>query len=61
MAAIGPADRVTPIAARRVAGRPAAGLRIVPASAASTIAHAELWIDEARGLPLAVDVTAEGE
>ena len=61
VAAIGPADRVTPIAARRVAGRPAAGLRIVPASAASTIAHAELWIDQARGLPLAVDVTAEGE
>ena len=61
VAAVGPDDLVTPIASRRVAGRAAVGLRIVPAAPASTVAAAEVWIDEARGLPLAVDVTAEGD
>lgn len=60
VAALGPDDLVTTIAPRRVAARAAVGLRIVPASPVSTIASAELWIDPARGLPLAVDVTAKG-
>jgi hypothetical protein len=59
-AAVGPRDDVRAIDSRRIAGRAAAGVRIVPGSATSTVASADLWIDEARGVTLAVDVTARG-
>jgi hypothetical protein len=58
--AVGPDDVVSAIDARRVAGQAAAGVRIVPGSAASTVAYADLWVDEASGVTLAVDVTARG-
>lgn len=45
---------------RRVAGRSAAGLRLVPADDRSTIARVEVWADQSSGLPLRVDVYAEG-
>ncbi|MGY1652779.1 transcriptional regulator [Geodermatophilus sp. SYSU D01119] len=48
------------IGARRVAGRDALGLRLVPAAAASSVARVDVWADAATGLPLAVEVLAEG-
>ena len=46
--------------ARRVAGTSAPGLRLVPASDLSSIDHADLWLDPASGVPLRVEVYAEG-
>lgn len=45
---------------RRLAGRSAAGLRLVPSDERSTIARVEVWADQSSGLPLRVDVYAEG-
>lgn len=45
---------------RRVAGQAAAGLRIVPSDAASTIGHVDIWASPVTGLPLLVDITARG-
>jgi len=47
---------------RRVAGRSAAGLRLVPSDpAASTVASVDLWADPQTGLPLLVELRAEGQ
>ena len=46
--------------ARRVAGRDALGLRLVPAEPASSVARVDVWADAATGLPLAVEVVADG-
>jgi len=54
------ADRVEPIAGRQVAGIDAAGLRIVPATADTTVAYADVWADPATGLPVQAEVTARG-
>jgi hypothetical protein len=56
---IGP-DDVSRIAARRVAGTSAPGLRVVPPSDLSSIAHADLWLDPGSGVPLRVEVYADG-
>lgn len=53
-------DRFTTLAGRRVAGINAAGLRIVPATADTTVAHVDLWADPGSGLPLQVEITARG-
>ena len=47
--------------ARRVAGRDALGLRVAPASPQSSIDHADLWVDPATGIPLAVAVHARAD
>ena len=44
------------IGSRRVAGRVAAGLRVRPAQAASTVDRVEVWADPSSGLPLGVEV-----
>ncbi len=54
------ADEVTRLPARRVAGVSAPGLRLDPASEASTIDHVDLWVDEETGLALEVEVYAVG-
>lgn len=41
---------------RQVAGRQAQGLRVVSKDARSTLAHADVWVDEASGLPTQVDL-----
>jgi hypothetical protein len=46
--------------AARVAGRSAAGLRIVPADPVSTISHVDVWADPATGLPLKVRAVGKG-
>ena len=45
---------------RRVAGRDALGLRVTPAAAASSVHHVDVWVDAASGLPLQVQLYAEG-
>ncbi len=54
-------DELSRIGARRVAGRDALGLRLVPAAAAASVARVDVWADAATGLPLAVEVVADGE
>ena len=47
---------------RRVAGRSAAGLRLVPRDpSASTVASVDLWADPGTGLPLQVELYAQGQ
>jgi len=47
---------------RRVAGRSAAGLRLVPSDPArSTVASVDLWADPATGLPLLVELRARDQ
>jgi hypothetical protein len=50
--------RVTVLPGRRVAGVPAAGLRVVPSDPATTIGRIEVWADPVSGLPLQVEVRA---
>jgi hypothetical protein len=45
---------------RRVAGIDAAGMRIVPTSARTTVGQVDIWADPRTGLPLAVEVTQRG-
>lgn len=54
-------DELSRLPDERVAGRPAAGLRIAPADARSTISRVDLWADQESGLPLRVEVHAVGE
>lgn len=56
---VGP-DDVGRIAARRVAGTNASGLRVVPSSDMSSIDHANIWVDSDSGVPLRVELHAEG-
>jgi hypothetical protein len=53
-------DRVEPLPARRVAGVDAPGLRLVPSSPDTTVAHVDIWADASTGLPLQAEVTAKG-
>lgn len=46
---------------RRVAGVDAPGLRLVPAEAATTVDHVDLWADPATGLPLRVELYGAGD
>lgn len=58
------APDVTPSAlpARRVAGRSASGLRLTPTDpAGTTVASVDLWVEPDTGLPLEVQVRADGQ
>jgi hypothetical protein len=61
LAAAAKPDELTPLGSRRVAGISAAGVRITPRSATTTVGHVDLWADPATGLPLRVDVTEKGK
>lgn len=56
----GPAARLHPLAARRVAGQSAAGLSVTPAAPESTVGRADIWASPATGLPLLVEVFGRG-
>lgn len=56
--ALAPADPVRPLAARRIAGRTAVGLRLVPADPQTTVGRVDIWADEPTALPLRVEVAA---
>ena len=53
---LAPADPVTPLPARRVAGRDAAGLRLTPADPDTTVGRVDVWAEPSSGLPLRVEV-----
>ncbi len=53
-------EEVSPLPARRVAGRPADGLRLRPGDARSSIAAVDVWADRASGIPVTVEVYAAG-
>jgi hypothetical protein len=53
-------ERFEALAAKRVAGIDAAGLRIVPTAAGTTVQRIDIWADPATGLPLQAEVTARG-
>jgi len=52
------AAEVTSVPARRVAGRPAVGVRFQPADRLTSIGHVDAWADEASGIPVLVEVFA---
>jgi hypothetical protein len=56
--ALAAADPVTALPARRIAGRDAAGLRLVPTDPDTTIGRVDIWADPATALPLRVEVAA---
>ncbi len=49
-------EELSRLPARRIAGRSAVGLRLVPADPASTIRRVDVWSMEDSGLPLRVEV-----
>src|SRR3954447_26471370 len=55
------AHDVRRIPARRVAGIAAPGLRVEPSAPQSSVDHVDLWADPDSGVPLRVEVYAEGE
>jgi len=55
-----PADHLSRLPSRRVAGVDAAGLRLVPAGPATTVAEIDIWADPVSGLPVEVQVTGKG-
>lgn len=60
LAGVDPAQ-ASRLPARRVAGVSAPGLRVVPADGRSSIGRVDLWADEASGVPLRVEVYADGD
>jgi MucB/RseB N-terminal domain len=54
----GSAARITSLPAERIAGRDAAGLRLVPTDPQTTIGHIDIWADTSSGLPVRVEVTS---
>ena len=53
-------DEVSRLPARSVAGVAAPGLRLVPAAVQSSIGRVDVWADPGTGIPLRVDVYADG-
>lgn len=58
-AATGPID-LSPLPERRIAGIGAAGVRIEPVANQTTIDRVDMWVDPDTGLPVAVEVVAQG-
>jgi hypothetical protein len=56
LAGVTRADRITPLPAKRVAGRSADGVRIVPATTDTTVGRVDMYVDSATGLPLSVQL-----
>ena len=49
-------DQVSTLPSRRVAGRPADGMRVRPQDPRSSIDRIDVWADRASGIPVAVDI-----
>jgi hypothetical protein len=60
LAAASPADHVSRLPSRRVAGKDVAGLRLVPADPTTTIGAIDIWADPANGLPVEVTIIGRG-
>ncbi len=57
---LGGDGHLTALPARRVAGISAAGVRLTPPAADTTIGRVDVWADPRTGVPLQVEVTARG-
>lgn len=57
---VDPADPVTALPSRRVAGVDAAGVRLRPTDPDTRIGQVDIWADPSTGLPLRVEVTQRG-
>ena len=57
---VDPADPVTGLPARRIAGVDAAGLRLRPTDLDTRIGQVDIWADPATGIPVRVEVTERG-
>ncbi len=55
-----PADHISRLPAKRIAGVDTAGLRLVPADPATTVGAISIWADPSSGLPAEVAVTSRG-
>jgi hypothetical protein len=53
-------DLLTSLPAKRIAGRSADGVRIVPAATDSTVGRVDMYVDSASGLPLSVQLYPRG-
>ena len=60
LALASPADHLSRLPAVRVAGVDAAGLRLVPASPATTVGAVDIWADPRTGLPVRVQILGRG-
>jgi hypothetical protein len=60
LAGLTSADRLTPLPAKRIAGRGADGVRIVPAAKHSTVGRIDMYVDSATGLPLSLQLYPRG-
>jgi len=58
MLGLAPGDPVTALPARRVAGRDAAGIRLVPSDPDTTVGRVDIWADPTTALPLRVEIAA---
>lgn len=56
--AFAPGDPVSALPARRLAGRDAVGLRLVPSDPETTVGRVDIWADPVTALPLRVEVAA---
>ncbi|HEY2576419.1 MAG TPA: hypothetical protein VGI74_08940 [Streptosporangiaceae bacterium] len=56
----GTAARIATLPARRVAGLPATGLRVIPRQPGSTIAQIDIWAEPGNGFPLRVEIFGKG-
>ena len=56
---LGPDDQLTSIDDRWVAGRTAAGVRVVPGDERSTVARLDLWVDVDTGLPVELHIVGQ--
>ena len=54
-------EELTPLPGRRVAGIEAAGIRLIPAERATSIARVDIWADPDSGLPLQVELSGAGD
>ncbi len=55
------AEELSRLPSRRLAGVDAAGVRLIPADSAATVARVDLWADPDTGLALRVDVYGAGD
>jgi len=53
-------DRLSALPAKRVAGRSADGVRILPAATHTTVGRVDMYVDSATGLPLSLQLFARG-
>lgn len=59
LAGLDGAERLEPLSSRRIAGRPGAGIRVIPDGSDTTVSRLDIWVDRT-GVPLALRAYAAG-